>query len=84
MPQDYSKSPLHAQQRHRAYKTTMGSSVSGIPNPSDLTGVDTGAGCNILPTHKAQQLFSQEWLETLNPPKVQIEAYIGHSVHILG
>ena len=22
--------------------------------------VDTGAGCNILPTHKAQQLFSQE------------------------
>ena len=22
--------------------------------------VDTGAGCNILPTHRAQQLFSQE------------------------
>ena len=22
--------------------------------------VDTGAGCNILPTHKAQQLFDQE------------------------
>ena len=22
--------------------------------------VDTGAGCNVLPTHKAQQLFGQE------------------------
>ena len=46
--------------------------------------VNTGAGCNILPTHKAQQLFGQEWLENLNPPRVQIKAYRGQSVHSLG
>ena len=46
--------------------------------------VDTGAGCNILPAHRAQQLFGQEWLRTLDPPRVQIEAYSGQSVHSLG
>ena len=33
--QDYSKSPLHAQQRHRTHNTTVSSSVLGIPSPSD-------------------------------------------------
>ena len=46
-------------------------------------GVNTGAGCNILPTHKAQKLFGQEWIRTLNPSRVQIEAYGGQSVHSL-
>ena len=46
--------------------------------------VDTGAGYNILPTHKAQQLFGQEWLGQLDKPKVHIEAYGGQSVHSLG
>ena len=46
--------------------------------------VNTGAGCNILPVHRVKELFGKEWLETLNPPKVQIEAYGGQSVHSLG
>ena len=46
--------------------------------------VDTGAGCNILPAHKAQQLFGHEWLGQLDRPKVHIEAYGGQSVHSLG
>ena len=46
--------------------------------------VNTGAGCNILPAHKAQQLFGQEWLEKLDQPRVHIEAYGGQSVHSLG
>ena len=41
--------------------------------------VNKGAGCNILQTHKAQQLFGQEWLRTLDLPRVQIEAYGGWS-----
>ena len=45
--------------------------------------VNTGAGCNILPTHRAQQLFGQEWLRTLDLPRVQIKAYGGQSVHSL-
>ena len=35
MPQDYTQSPLHAQHRHRTHKTTVCSSVSEIPSPSD-------------------------------------------------
>ena len=41
---------------------------------------NTGAGCN----HRAQQLFGQEWIRTLDPPRVQIEAYCGKSMHSLG
>ena len=32
----------------------------GAPVIQTNCEVDTGAGCNILPAHKAQQLFSQE------------------------
>ena len=62
----------------------MGSLVSGLPILQTDCEVDSGAGCNILPTHKAQQLFGQEWLKTLSPPRVQIEAYGGQSIHSLG
>ena len=46
--------------------------------------VNTEAGCNILPTHKAQKLFGHEWLRTLDLPRVHVEAYSGQSVHSLG
>ena len=46
--------------------------------------VNTGAGCNIIPAHKASQLFGKEWLHYLYQPKVHIEAYGGESVHSLG
>ena len=46
--------------------------------------VDMGAGCNILPVHVVQQLFSQEWLVALDPPRVHIKAYSGQAVHSLG
>ena len=45
--------------------------------------VDTGAGCNILPVCVTQELFSQEWLGALDPPRVHIKAYGGQAVHIL-
>ena len=61
----------------------MGSPVSGIPSLSDYE-VDTGVGCNNLPTHRAQQLLGQVCLRTLDLPRVQIEAYGGQSVHSQG
>ena len=46
--------------------------------------VNTGTGYNILPTHKAQQLFGHKGLKPFSPPRVKIEAYGGQSVHSLG
>ena len=46
--------------------------------------VDTGAGCNIMPLHKAQQHFSKEWLDALDQPRVHIEAYGGQPIYSLG
>ena len=45
--------------------------------------VNTGAGCNIMPLQKVQQHFSKEWLCTLDPHKVSIEAYGGQPIHSL-
>ena len=46
--------------------------------------VDMGAGCNIMPLHKAQQHFSKELLGTLDLPRVSIEAYGGQPICSLG
>ena len=56
----------------------------GAPVLQTNCEVDTGAGCNILPAHKAQQLFGHECLGHLDKSRVHIEAYGGQSVHSLG
>ena len=62
----------------------MGSAVAGSQILQTDCEVNTEVGCNILPAHKAQQLFGQEWLDQLDQPQVHIEAYGGQSVHSLG
>ena len=47
--------------------------------------VDTGAGCNVMPLYKVEELFGQEWLvQRLSPPTVRIKAYGNQEVKVLG
>ena len=51
----------HIQDRDTEHIRPLWVSQSGGPPVSQTNcEVDTGAGCNILPAHKAQQLFGQE------------------------
>ena len=46
---------------------------------------DTGAGCNVMPLYKVNELFGQEWLvHRLSPPTVRIKAYGDQEVKVLG
>ena len=48
-------------------------------------GIDTGAGCNVMPLYKVKELFGQEWLvQRLSPPTVRIKAYGDQEVKVLG
>ena len=47
--------------------------------------IDTGAGCNVMPLFKVQELFGQEWLaQRLSPPTVRIKAYSDQEVKVIG
>ena len=81
MPQDYHQTQIIKYRDNEHIRPPLGSTVlRTLKIHQTDCEVDTGAGCNILPAHKAKELFGKEWLENLNPPKVQIEAYGGQSV----
>ena len=47
--------------------------------------IDTGAGCNVMPLYKVQELFGQEWLvQRLPPATVRIKAYGDQEVKVMG
>ena len=47
--------------------------------------IDTGAGCNVIPLYKIQELFGQELLvQRLSPPTVRIKAYSDQEVKVIG
>ena len=47
--------------------------------------IDTGAGCNVMPLYKVQELFGQERLvHRLSPPTFRIKAYGNQEVKVVG
>ena len=78
-------SSLYAPQRHiRHIRPLWVTQSENSQIQQTKCEVDTGAGSNVLPTHKAKYLFGEDWLRTLVPPRVQIEAYGGETVCSLG
>ena len=47
--------------------------------------IDTGAGHNVMPLYKVQELFGQECLvQKLSPPTVRIKAYSNQEANVMG
>ena len=65
MSQDYSQSPPHPDKDTEHIRPLWVSQSRGPPVSQTNCEVDTGAGCNILPVHKANSI----WSRMTKPPR---------------